>query len=163
MRKDLSHRSCKGVCERHAEWSYMVMVSDRRGGICKIKRENQCKILQNVSQRTAWGFKSSNFPFSVRKSGTDTHISAFTFAIKQIGCVALQEFCRTGPGQPAVTDRIGPNADGLIWLALSVQRPVYHHKSQTSNPYQNQYQYWKCRLKTVVTMTPEWNFTFAAF
>lgn len=41
-------------------------------------------------------------------------------------------FLRDWTKQPAVTERIRPSADGFIWLALSVQRPVYHHKPQTS-------------------------------
>lgn len=42
-----------------------------------------------------------------------------------------------GLRQPTAAERIRPGADGFIWLALSVQRPVRHNKPQTTNPFKN--------------------------
>lgn len=94
------------------------------------------------SQRTAWGFKWSN---PVDKIHNEKFISKgvqdwlsyislhFPHRMNRLCCPA--GFLRDRPGQPAVTERIRPTADGFIWLALSVQRPVYHRKSQTTNPF----------------------------
>lgn len=100
---------------------------------------------------------------SVRKSRTDFHISAFTSPQNWLCCPV--GFPRDWPGRPELTGRIRLGADGFIWLALSVQRPVYHHKSKTTNPFTKQYKYLaevlsqpgnENRLKTVATELAEW-------
>lgn len=57
-------------------------------------------------------------------------MSPFTIATEWI-----VSSCRRSAGPAVMTERIITTADGIIWLVLWVQTPVYHNKLQATVPF----------------------------
>lgn len=143
---------------------WIKLHSNGEGKICKKKLEKECEPLPILVKGPpkVWNdpilkIDHTMKSLSVRKSRADFH------RMNRLCCPV--GYLRERPGPPAVTERIRLSADGFIWLAVSVQWPVYHHESQTTKPFKTQHKYLaevlsqpaiENRLKTVVAMLPEW-------